>query len=796
MTSNKPSEFYAQGSILFLGSGFSTGATNIRGTKLPAGAGLSDEFSKILGIPSNTYDLRTLSDEIESRDDLNLYQILYELFTVSRVADYQLDILRLPWRRIYTTNYDDSVEYAYRQLKKPHKTYDYSDEKPSKLANGSIVHLHGMIRNATIDNAHTQLILNEKSYVRQHFDQSPWYSDFIRDLRFCHACFFVGYNLSDYHIAALLLQDPTLREKTYFVTRAPVDSIFENRISPYGRILDVGAEGFTDLCKSIPSAPSATNPYSLKAFRYLDPLKDKKTLLPPTALEIMNLVTYGSFNSQRCLSTLPGGDYIVPRTDKADEALRQIETSRCLLVHSRIGNGKSIFLYILAHKFSTNGYECFLCHQNPIEVQHEIDLLTTYKKIVIFFDSYNTAIDLTGQLADLLPNAKFIVTARSGIQEVRLHEVKASLPKPLYRIDLNHPNKDEMSAFKRLLDHSGIRAKGLEQTIDKCHDFREVVLSLYDHQEIREKIRVELEPLLKERKISQVFVLTHIFQFLGLDIDPSFLRTVTNTDAYAEMARFRETSSEVFKLDDESIQVRSAVFSEYIMLNHFNSEDIIECVYLSIVESVKRKAERGYRTILSSLMRYSQLKYILRNELSNATLLRNLFDRLHRDKDVNNEPLFWLQYSILMTDQNDLEAAENFLETAYSRASINPRFLTFQIDTFSLKLYLLIEQNSKNDSSVKRFTKIIDQMELVMSMLETESNRFHAVQVLEGVYPFVTARSTTLTLNEKNALSLNLDRLIARLNDCSDQERMYTGSEKIKNNLSRAKVVMLKSAAH
>ena len=54
---------------------------------------------------------------------------------------------------------------------------------------------------------------------------------------------------------------------------------------------------------------------------------------------------------------------------------------------------------------------------------------------------------------------------------------------------------------------------------------------------------------------------------------------------------------------------------------------------------------------------------------------------LHRDIGVNNEPLFWLQYSILMMDSDDLIAAERFLGTAYARASKIHGFRTFQMDT-------------------------------------------------------------------------------------------------------------------
>ena len=93
--------------------------------------------------------------------------------------------------------------------------------------------------------------------------------------------------------------------------------------------------------------------------RYLDPIRDRKTLSRPTAIEVLNLVTYGSFNYERCLGTLPRAEYVVPRQRLAREATERLKVARCLIVHSRIGNGKTIFLYILSHMLSQQGYRCF-----------------------------------------------------------------------------------------------------------------------------------------------------------------------------------------------------------------------------------------------------------------------------------------------------------------------------------------------------------------------------------------------------------------------------------------------------
>jgi hypothetical protein len=85
MSSKTPKEIDTSGSVLFLGSGFSKDAKNIRNKNLPIGDGLKEEFAKLLGVDPNAYDLKTFADEVASRPELNLYQTLSRI-NVCRIS--------------------------------------------------------------------------------------------------------------------------------------------------------------------------------------------------------------------------------------------------------------------------------------------------------------------------------------------------------------------------------------------------------------------------------------------------------------------------------------------------------------------------------------------------------------------------------------------------------------------------------------------------------------------------------------------------------------------------------------
>ena len=794
MSTKHPTDFDPADSVLFLGSGFSRDSKNIRNQHLPTHSELKHEFAAMLDVPADTYNLQTLADEIASRPQFNLYNTLYELFTVQSLTEQQLDLLQFPWRRVYTTNYDDAIEYGYFQGGIAAPSYSYGDPKPRKLRDRSVIHLHGAIRWATDDNVLQQLVLSEESYARQHFDRSQWYDELQRDRRFCRAFFFVGYSLHDYHISALLLQDPRQRDKTYFVNGRLTDPIFATRISNYGSALAISAAELPALCHSLPRPSSATSPAALKAFRHLDPFKDKKTLLPATPLEILNLVTYGTFNYQRFLSSFPTSSYAVPRRGLLDDAIQKLDHAPCLLVHSFLGNGKSIFLYSLSYALSEAGYRCLYCRPTATAFPQDIDLLRSLGKLAFFFDSHNSALDMIDDLRDLPSETRFVVAVRSSVLDLRRHVLEQKLPNPIETINLNRISKNDKVVFQTILDRAGVGVQNLSTVVQQSTDFREIVTTLYDNTAIRKEIRTALEPLLADRAVRSILVTSHLLRFNGEEASPAILRTVTGTDPYSAMLRFPTIVADIFGLSDEGTESSSALFSEYMLQNHIATADITESVYSLAVAAVRRRNEPRHRAILSKVIRYSRLNRALRRDPERSEALGRLYERLARDADINREPLFWLQYAILMGDQHELLAAERFITTAYTRAAAIPNFRTYQIDTYALYLLMEIEQAATDVDHVSRFGDILEKLERVRWMIGDEHHLLHAVRAIGGVEGFVSRRVAAFSVAERRVMRFRLDAVATALEQLSDHDRERTEAPKICASVRRAAEILIHGA--
>lgn len=104
-------------SLLFVGSGFSIGATNSCGTSLPTGFDLARILYQECNEPSDEGNLQDASNlYIEQFGETSLVNRLKSLFLIKdprNITNDQKFITSLPWKRVYTTNYDNIIELGY-----------------------------------------------------------------------------------------------------------------------------------------------------------------------------------------------------------------------------------------------------------------------------------------------------------------------------------------------------------------------------------------------------------------------------------------------------------------------------------------------------------------------------------------------------------------------------------------------------------------------------------------------------------------------------------------------------------
>ncbi len=779
---NHLGEVDPESSILFLGSGFSLGATNIANDSPPNGKGLRRHFIQQLKLPADTdYDLPVLSEEFADDDPRKLRDELYRIFRLTDLTAGQRKVLNEPWRRIYSTNYDDAVELHRVQRKLLPNAFDVSEAVPNKLPHGAIIHLHGSIRLITPENVNKSLVLGEGSYVNQYVVRSPWYDQFQRDLAFASALYIVGYSLADYHIAGLLMANPALAERTIFIQGPSPDKTFERRTAQYGRTMFIGTDGFAEAYTRSPrsTAPTLDN---LRSLRSLAPTRDRKAAARPTATEVFDLLVYGDFDATRLARSQPGEDYAIARSEAVRAAADVVEAKASLVVDGRLGNGKSIFLHLLAFELSLRGWTCLSLRPGHPDLPREAAALVSIDRVVVFVDQYSAAQDNLRGLREALPNAKLVVEVRTGTFEVRFHELTQLLPKPFDRVSLNALSRPEVAAFGRLCERAGLRAP----PDDRRGDLRDLLLDLFENKAIRDRVQSSLAPLFEKRATRRILTMTMLIATHQGVVGAAFVRSVLGEDPFIALKPLQDLSHEIFETSADAFKARSAVFSSFVIATFIDPGEIADAVVEVTLAAAKRRSERPYRILMSNMMAYSSLRRTLRGKNDPDAIIIGIYERLRYDERVNGEPLFWLQYAIATAEMPRLDTADEYISTAYRKAKDLTGFQTYQIDTQAFRIALLRAIEQKPGQAIFNIDTILEGIEKIDAMLGDGSHRSYAVKVLDQVQPLVAARGGDLAAGERTALQFWILKVAKSLASLPNDFKATSGSEAVRKRVEAA----------
>lgn len=210
------SAVFSGNSVLFLGSGFSKGAKNLKGEDFKIGV----ELAKHLALQAKLPEAFPLEDAAEGYERVfgpdRLIEELKQEFTAAEISEHHRQIANAPWRRVYTTNYDNIFEVAAKESDKKLDAVTISvDPYAVQKDTGLIVHLNGSIEQLTPQELNTTFKLTETSYIAASIENSAWAIRLREDTRLATSVFFVGYSMFDLDVKRILADSPDLHEKAF-----------------------------------------------------------------------------------------------------------------------------------------------------------------------------------------------------------------------------------------------------------------------------------------------------------------------------------------------------------------------------------------------------------------------------------------------------------------------------------------------------------------------------------------------------------------------------------------------------
>ena len=700
--------------VLFTGSGFSFGCKNILGKQPPRAKELAKLISN-LGDFEEDEDLSFVSDYyLNYKDKDNLLDLLKENFTIVSTESYHKKISSIKWKRIYTTNYDNSIEQSAKDVQKIIKPLTVEDDpKEYYKKKNSCIHINGSIESLSEKTLESKFKLTRSSYFsHDSFVNSPWYYYFKKDLEQCSAIIFIGYSLYDIDIEKLLFLSPTFQKKTYFIIgKEPTKKEFYI-LSKYGYVFPIGIDGFSEKIekRDLSDETKDNKEFWLDCFQKYQ-LSDLDKSISDS--DIMDFILYGNLDKKyidNAISSHQLKPFLIVR-ECIDEVEKILNQNNFLAISGDFGNGKTILLYELMSHFSMLGKQVFHL-QNPdgdfIQDVEKIHNLSRESLLVV--DDYSLNLDILIHLSKFNSGKIKVIFADRTHNHDRLRRKLLAENIKSIELSIDILQRKEIEHFVSIIDNLGFWGKkaahlsferkvNIIATTDR-KQISHTLINLFNSPQMKERISSLLSPIINDTKYKDTVFAICLLGISNLPQNISLISEVSGNDLiYKSELRNNSYFNQLFNIQEHKIVSKSSLFSLNLLNNHF-SPSYITNKLLDIVEKYDSLKNNGTieKELFKSFLRFSFIERLLPEKSKLNSLVKYYEELKIRVSWLKLDPHYWLQYGMARIAFGQYEKAQSDLDEAYGIIMNKPNYDDRYHDTQQARLYLLksIDENDGN----------------------------------------------------------------------------------------------------
>ena len=697
--------------LLFLGAGYSVGAVNKKGYPLKVGPELAHYLSTLSDLPERT-SLEDAAEEFtQLHGDNALVDIIQEEFTVGNVTQSQIQIATIPWRRIYTTNYDNTFEESCSQSNRTCRPITISSRDSSRnnrpTSEAQCIHLNGFVESLDSTKIGSELKLTDTSYLTASVGNSSLAALFRYDLSLARAVFFIGYSLWDLDIRRLLHDSENLVQKCFFIIGNHPDDATSRRAARFGTIVPKDTNEFANLLSSkkdnySPQVPEAHIGYSIRKFALPESLRNQSDQA------VFDLLLYGQLKPELVWSSLHEGEPYIHERPNVQQTLDLINSGhRVLTVHSELGNGKTCFLESLKCKALEMGYDVYTVSIRSTDIFRELDqILASTKKTILIVEEYSEWLDIVEYFSlNAKANSSLILTARNPIHDILIDDVCQIMGTsniPEVSVDLlTDADLNWLVEFFNRYGLWGGRAawsptRKLRYLQRECHSqFSSVLMSLFESPQIAQRFERILNSLTRQRDYYEILMSVMILAVVQKNSSIDLMIDIWGDTILDSRFKRDETVREFFDFPAGEVRLRSATSAQFI-LKHVADANITVDTLIRMARAfdVGARFSDLHRRLFRDLMRFSTLQMLLPETQRTPAIIRYYEGIKNLDRCRTN-PQFWLQYAIACLTFEELEQtgtyigrSETYFRTAYSFAS-HVDYDTFRIDNHYARFLLM-----------------------------------------------------------------------------------------------------------
>lgn len=739
--------------LLFLGAGFSNDAINALGNKMPTAKELSDQLDVLTG-GQNEGNLEEAAElYIEEEGEYQLVPLLRNTYTAKEVTDGQKIISNCNWSRIYTTNYDNIIEFSSHNgtVKVPvtlsSRVKEYKDKK------SIVVHLNGSVCNLKPSALTEEFKLSASSYNTQTFLNSEWITLFRYDIQDSDAIFFIGCSLQyDLDIKRVMKEDSTIKNKCFFIMAENEKEAIVRKTSRFGKVVTIGLEKFAN---QIEFQRKNYKPSVLRQTpRYLCFKNIKLSRTRPTLADtdVHNLYYKGDQSLeliQYALSSPKDFIYYIKRTELdniTDNIIKNGQNN--ILIHSDLGNGKTLFLDGLSIKLREQGYTVFVFDRYMASLHREIEQICQIRdnKVAIIIENYTGNREVILDLALHRTDQLLIVSERTVSNDMAYDWLVNTIGVDFYCVDLNILDTHERERIINVFNQYGLWSflsascdfDKEEFIVKNCkNNFRGILLGLLHSPSILKRFKTIIDTIKQKQDFYEALVLILESKLFELNISIEMLSTALDDTILGNLSfRRNNVVRELINFDNNEIKVKSSVLAEVLLSEIIDTEIIKDVLVKTFKNFDKHRHSSEFKRVLKALLSFVNLKKVL-NQKSNykyQEIMVSFFEDIRNCKFCQNNPHYWLQYAILKLDEHDFVVADTFFKNAYSFASKNEDFDTYQIDNHYAR-YLL--NNALEGTNDPQFMQIFKKAhEILIEPSHQKDTKYYPFKVAQNYLPF------------------------------------------------------------
>lgn len=686
--------------ILFLGSGASTTVLNKNGHTMPTGKILANRIYSGCDDLQQSIDL-FLEDELkEDIDSENaLIQLLKNEFESIGVSEVHEQLCHIPWKRMYTTNYDDIVERTYSKNSIDLKSLTLSDSAADALSEDKLVYLHinGYIKKLTKQTLKSEFKLSDTSYNSDDFSKSKWGCLFREDIKAYSCIIFIGFSLK-YDLDIRRIISDYNKNKCLFIIEKDANPIDVRYLSKYGHVETIGLEGFVSEIKNVKSnyTPKSRSDLSTE---FLTNFENKSTYEPsiikPTDKEVIQYYTTG----KRCNSIyyeLEKNSAIIKRS-KINAIVADIKSGiHYIFIHSDLGNGKTEVVEQLSRELC-NDYDIFLLNNNNNKITKEIELICNNdKKTIIIIENFFNYIDVYKKLKlfDKNKNIQYIFTARTSIYRARIDELDIDLGNS-QSYNFNSLDENELHALSSIFEKYGFYTADCKNEKDmkkKCNSkLQSVMLSIFDNSQISTNLIKAFDAFKKDADSYKLILFLMLSKIMSLNIGFQDILDLMEIRAYKSRFESNQQACEFLDWNNGVASIKSVALCVWTIKTLFLGKEAFDVlIEAAKVADLGYTINKTYKSFLGNIISYKHLKFVLDcinvNKKQKFILINNFYQEIKTLNYYSNKYYFWLQYAISSLELEEYDAAELHFQAAY--ASLPKDMQPFEIDNQYARLKL------------------------------------------------------------------------------------------------------------